>query len=501
LLVRDVTRRHLFGSDDKFNYNIDSPSDGKLPWSQLLTVFSAEKDVTPEGEARTDLNGADLSFLYDELASRLDTQTAAFLVYYRQYGPATDQQVETARNNGLIVSDTAAMTTLAGSKSDGATEAKPDCTLPAAFTLKTPLDVVGASVLVPVSPTSGTGSDAASTVSSEPQYRLITSPITVSRGDSKKLFRFLDYASTSPGTVIIGRVNINEAPRTVLEAIPDLTRSDVQQILSSRPSPENGIDDDHRHAAWLYTKGIVNLEKMKGLWNKITTGGDVYRGQVIGFLDKNLASNRAEIVLDNTVSPPRQVFHKDLTAYGAGFPNEILLGTQSEKNKPIGDFSPAVTNGYFELDLPKPNSNPFSDIDGQIKNDNNSRMNSGQNTPRNTLSGIDLNDTADTLLSDQARNTGPAAVSQTGNRNRTAGKQDVPPSVSDSNADGMPDETGIPGISGMPETGGQTMDGTGNGQLSAADGDSETGLTRNQRLINALQERRQKRNANKSPTE
>ena len=60
LLVRDVTRQHLFGADENFNYRIDAGEQAgggrtlsaagamPAPWAMLLTVFSAEKNARPD---------------------------------------------------------------------------------------------------------------------------------------------------------------------------------------------------------------------------------------------------------------------------------------------------------------------------------------------------------------------------------------------------------------------------------------------------------------------
>jgi len=66
----------------------------------------------------------------------------------------------------------------------------------------------------------------------------------------------------------------------------------------------------------LLAEGIVDLETMRALSRRLTTGGDVYRIQVAGFYDNKPMLHRAEVVLDATVKPPRMVFYKDLTPLG-----------------------------------------------------------------------------------------------------------------------------------------------------------------------------------------
>ena len=146
----------------------------------------------------------------------------------------------------------------------------------------------------------------------------------------------LDYCSTSPSTTIVGRVNINAAPREVIAAIPGLSTADAQKIISSRPDLDKELPNDYRHAAWLYTKKIVDLPTMRKLYNKTCAQGDVYRGQVVGFLDGADDTARAEVVVDGSTIPPRQVFYKDLTTLGKGFNAAVLLGGLTSDNSQNG---------------------------------------------------------------------------------------------------------------------------------------------------------------------
>ena len=367
LLARGVTRLHLYGTDENFTFGVenidggaseDSALGGSLtalpvaggsrrrgeaeavPWKELLTVFSAEKDVDPTGEARVDLNVDDLEFLYQELAPRVGEELAKFVVWARQFGPTSGVDAKDADGNPVPRGrlETTAV----------------DFSVPASFTLATPLDVVGTSVLV-----GGTA---------------IESPLAANRSNSnaEKIFQLLDFASTSPSTTIVGRVNVNAAPRPVLAAIPGLATADVQRILDDRPALDEAIPDDYRHATWLYTKGVVDWETMKAIYDKTTARGDVYRAQIVGFLDGVDVSARAEVVVDGTTEPPRQVFYKDLSMNGKGFSDAILLGGSAvETLDPLGgggewDALDQATD-LFEIETPGSVAadDPFAELDRQ----------------------------------------------------------------------------------------------------------------------------------------
>lgn len=358
LLARGVTRSQLYGSDESFTYGAEDANseeeralggslslesfgsdrprnDEATPWKELLTVFSAEKDVDPQGEARVDLNGTDLQFLYRELASRVGDDLAKFVVLYRQYGPRVSNESSSqnanassrrqnrsarTRTSGYVVRANAQTNAQADSEltRDSLQNATLDFGVQPTATLQTPLDLVGASVAVG-------NVEYASPISAE-----------VTSANSDKIFQLLDYCSTSPSTTIVGRVNINAAPREVIAAIPGLSTADAQKIISSRPDLDKELPNDYRHAAWLYTKKIVDLPTMRKLYNKTCAQGDVYRGQVVGFLDGADDTARAEVVVDGSTVPPRQVFYKDLTTLGKGFNAAVLLGGLTSDNSQNG---------------------------------------------------------------------------------------------------------------------------------------------------------------------
>ncbi|MDD3586833.1 MAG: type II secretion system protein GspK [Thermoguttaceae bacterium] len=316
LLVRDVTRLQLYADDEKMNFgNVASDSAGKseamtpgvsvssapIPWSYLLTVFSVEKDIDPRGLARIDLNGNDLEFLHAELVQCLERRLADFIVLARQYG-------------------TKANATGRDAFPDGSPDADIDFTVPGRFKFASPLDLAGLRIAVPASIFA---SDADNTPPA--RKKIISSPIT--DGSSRALlFKLLDYTSTGPDTTIVGRININESPRAVLRCIPRLNAAQIDRIIAMRPSPQSENADDYRHAAWLYTEGIVDLPTMKFLFDKVTVGGDVFRSQIIAFAPGRGAFCRAQAVVDASVSPPRQVFYKNLTSCGIGFSSDVLQG-------------------------------------------------------------------------------------------------------------------------------------------------------------------------------
>jgi len=275
LLVRDVERAMLFGDDHLMTFGarqanlrrnlflsggtIDpfSPLDLQLEhynpqgydasaWQFLLTPYSAEKIVNPHNVVRVFLNESNLEFLESQLRlHQLDEESIQFILAWRN-----------VRGN-----------------------------------IGDPLDLLDAEVRID---------------------ELTTLPSPFSCSDPamfERFLRLLDEAVTNSAIVIRGRINVNEAPRPVLEAVPELTPEMVTSILERRQlgSPAQ------RHAVWLLAEGIADLAMMRTLSRRLTTGGDVYRLQVAAFFEEQPMLHRVEVVLDATVKPPRTVFYKDLT--------------------------------------------------------------------------------------------------------------------------------------------------------------------------------------------
>jgi len=289
-LIRDVQRSLIFGEDDQLTFGArqatlrhnpaSSPfdtvpfdmadpfaplplplpmsmSDAGMPeqglgnasaWQFLLTPYSAEKLVNSQNIARLFLNEGNLEFLESQL--RLHQLDNVSVQFIMSW----------RRENGNIGD---------------------------------PLDLLDAEITV--------------------DGETIQSPFSHSNPAAYERFlRLLDEATTEPAVVLRGRINVNEAPRPVLEAVPELTPELAAIILERRrPGAET-----QRHTVWLLAEGIVDLETMRTLSRRLTTGGDVYRFQVAGFFEGKPMFHRAEAVLDATVKPPRVVSYKDLTPLG-----------------------------------------------------------------------------------------------------------------------------------------------------------------------------------------
>ncbi len=302
LLVRGVTPWLLFGSDANRNGVVDRDEppadaiegvdnvDGAMDsgWAAYLTLYSMELNLRPDGQPKVYLNQEDMETLYDELEEAIGKPYATFIVAYRQNGPYTGS----ARGEPVATGQL-------------------DLSRPPKVELNQILDLVGQKVQV--------------TFEGDDEPTVLETPFPdVPIGANAYLNILMDYVTATPSPLIPGRININQASRTVLEGIPSMTDEILAELLSRRAKDPVDRLPGRRHETWLYGEGIATLEEMRALLPFVTAGGDVYRAQFVGYFDGGGPSARAEAVLDATVRPPRILFWRDMGHLGRGYPLETL---------------------------------------------------------------------------------------------------------------------------------------------------------------------------------
>ncbi len=293
LLVRGVTPELLFGGDVNRNGTIDeheSAEEGTsgLGWSSYLTLYSMENNVRSDGEARIDLNQTDLAVLSEQLTEVLPPEWVTFILAYRLAGPYTGTDEGEQGLTGTL-----------------------DLTQEPKGTISTVLDLVGAKVQV--------------RFKDEDTQVVIVSPVKedpISMGIGFPLL--MENVTVNPSKTIPGRININQAPATVLMGIPGITPEIVDAILSARSYEVDADRPNHRHESWILVEGIVTLAEMKQLMPFVNAGGDVYRAQVVGYYQGGQASSRVEAVFDATTTTPRLLFWRDISHLGRGYAVETL---------------------------------------------------------------------------------------------------------------------------------------------------------------------------------
>ncbi len=348
LLVRDISRHSLFGDDWDLNYQVDDQevrraisvstmraSGGSLPWASLLTVHSAERNTACDGELRIYLNERNLAALHQQLDQWLDTSWTRFIIAYRQFGPydetaqsgqgATVRRSRAARTSRrfrpdprLVQPDEFEPQTIHAEEMD-----QVDLSTPARFQIDSVLDLIGARILIPSDERLDPSDDPLDP--QEERDLIVESPFEDDPAAMQEyLPTLVDRTTTIQDVIINSRINVNLAPRAVLLGVPGLEPQTVQRIIAERG---RGIDESspsYRHATWLLTEEIVDAPQMKGLMPYVTGAGDVFRAQVVGFHQASGLSARAEVVVDATVSPPRQIYWKDVSLLGRGYSLDTL---------------------------------------------------------------------------------------------------------------------------------------------------------------------------------
>jgi hypothetical protein len=323
LLINGVTPQLLFGLDMNRNGLLDpaeaasndvsvDEADLYLGWAAYLTLYSKESNLTAEGLPRINVNADDLEQLYDDLKSKFNDEWANFIILYRCAPEDRIKPIDLADLQNDVK-------TLGGNRVQldfGALQSERK--------FDSILDIMNIAI------------DAGSTFGEFPGVTTpddnfnddVNSPVNIiNMGFNVPLM--MASLTTYEGTSIPGRINVMQAPRRVLLAIPGLTEEIVDQIIERRGDDfelddPDGADINRRYETWLMVEGIVPLELMKTLMTYVCTDGDVYRAEIVGFFPDGIGTSRAEAVIDTTVPIPRVLFWRDKSHLSTGFSTDFL---------------------------------------------------------------------------------------------------------------------------------------------------------------------------------
>ena len=328
LQIQGVTPTLFYGEDANRNGSLDpneddgneSPpednADGILDpgWREFFTASSKEKNTSATGDKKINLNGSIMTELYDQLEDAISADAATFIVAYRLFG---NENAAAATAKSLTPTQTEAAQAIAGAASnpDGIsiTRAGMDLTKVAAFSFNSIYDLIDAQV--------------AATINGAPQT--LMSPWM--SGNLDTMPDFEDLVSHVDDAFLDGRININIARKEVLMAIPNMTETIADQIVTERPTIENSGSGSSATSGrvsptWLLGEGIADLKTFQQMGPWLTTGGDIFTFQVMGHFDQGGPTTRLEAMIDATQDPPRVIFQRDLTALGRGFHPTDLSG-------------------------------------------------------------------------------------------------------------------------------------------------------------------------------
>lgn len=318
LKVKGVLPEYFYGEDANNNGRLDAnendgdatfpPDNGDgvldLGWKEYLTAISRERNTNPDGDPKINLNSGEMTTLYDDVEELYGEDAASFVVAFRIGGTEYAQQVFELPESGI---------------EEKISRNDIDLTVVPTFQFSSLYDLIGGET----NPVATYSSGNKSFVSPWSEDRVMT-----------EFPELEQYLTINDDSFIEGRVNINEARPEVLlsvtNAIPtELPGTIVDDIIASRP--EIGMQGGSANvmarrqtAAWLFAEGLIELQQLRELGPYITTGGDVYRFQVIGHFGNGGPMTRLEAMIDATEYPPRVVFVRDLTSLGRAFHPEEL---------------------------------------------------------------------------------------------------------------------------------------------------------------------------------
>lgn len=331
LQIRGVTAEIVYGEDANRNGLLDgneddgeksTPSDNEdgvlnLGLAGYCTVGTIESNLRSDGTERINLNQGLMTELFDAIAEEFDEDTAQFVVAYRLWG--SKDAVLDEDGSGLTVEQEevlqAGAKAIAGAPEGNVTRAGMDLTKPAEFEFVALFDLVDAEVEAEVNGVPVT----------------LNSPWQTS-SLAEQLPILFDTFTMTDDAFIESRIDPNQARREVLLTIPDVTEEIADGVIDSSVVDPDGnplpdLVESHATPGWLYTEGIVDLPTMRKLEPYLTTRGDIFRVQVIGYFDQGGPFTRVEAIIDGTEAPAKIRSLRDLTNLGRGYSN-VQLGLE-----------------------------------------------------------------------------------------------------------------------------------------------------------------------------
>lgn len=370
LLVRGVTPQLLFGYDENRNGLLDPNEQMKLNMglppgavpgqinpatldpnyvpppplglASYFTLHSREKNLAQDGSRRVYLNQDDIQNLYEELKTALGDETwASFIVAYRFAGQPANSNANPLNMFANLTAGLDVENALGGNSNESAGQEgenaptavqalqwtpdlleQLDLTAQSSMRFQQVLDLFDATV------TLGEGDQArtyASPFSSDPSEMATTTPV------------LLDRLTTIEALAVPGRINIMECPRDLLLCVPGVTSDLADQIMAARL--DGSQSETRRFETWLVIEGLVTLNQLRGMTPVITCGGDVYKAQIIGYLEGDAAFSRIEVCVDAAGDRPEIKFFRRLDHLGRGF-SIPTLGQRPDATFAGGGWSP-----------------------------------------------------------------------------------------------------------------------------------------------------------------
>jgi DNA uptake protein ComE-like DNA-binding protein len=148
----------------------------------------------------------------------------------------------------------------------------------------------------------------------------------------------LDRFTGSAEAELVGRINVNTAPASVLQLVPGIDNALAESILSAR---RNLPAERRNSVAWIHVENLVEAEKFREIAPFLTVRSLQFRFNVVGYGARSGRFRVLEAVIDAASQPARLVYLRDLTRLGLPFP----IALESEEGGPPAEAGSTSGSG------------------------------------------------------------------------------------------------------------------------------------------------------------
>lgn len=131
-----------------------------------------------------------------------------------------------------------------------------------------------------------------------------------------------DTITTDARKIIPGLINVNTAPKEVLQCIPGLEAGDADALVAQRSS--GGLNTATASAGIAWVLDALSQAKATEAAPFITTGSKRFSAQIVGVSGDGRAFKRARAVFDASGTTPKLLYYKDQSHLGWPLDSYIL---------------------------------------------------------------------------------------------------------------------------------------------------------------------------------
>jgi type II secretory pathway component PulK len=143
----------------------------------------------------------------------------------------------------------------------------------------------------------------------------VTSPVT-----EEDLPAIMDYLTTgyhlNSDGFVYGRININTAPKTVLQTIGWLTDTEIEAILSTRSRLDSATK---KNIAWLVTQEVLTTEKFKEVACLFTARSYQFMMDALGYRSADSTQARIQALMELRLPRVQYIYWRDLSSFGRAY--------------------------------------------------------------------------------------------------------------------------------------------------------------------------------------